>query len=65
MSVRPLSALAWIILALGTTEALHRGAAWNRTLSGLVGILVATAVVVVVERCALAEGDTDETGSDG
>jgi hypothetical protein len=52
VEVRPLSALASIVLALGTTEALHRGAAWNRTLSGLIGILVATAVVVLIDRHA-------------
>jgi hypothetical protein len=65
MDVRPLSALAWIILALGTTEALHRGAAWSRTVSGVIGILVATAVVVLVERRALAGRDAGKTDSDG
>ena len=65
MDVWPVSVLTWVVLALGTTETLHHGAAWNKTLSGLIGILVATLVAVFVERRALRDRVADRKAADG
>ena len=42
--------VVWLAVWLAVGEALYRGAGWDRTLSGLVGVAVASGVAGLVER---------------
>jgi hypothetical protein len=47
---------AWLVVWLAVGEALYRAAGWDRTLSGFIGIAVASAVAGVVERAVQRRG---------
>jgi hypothetical protein len=42
--------VVWLAVWLAVGEALYRGAGWDRTLSGFIGIAVASAVAGLSER---------------
>jgi hypothetical protein len=62
--VRPLSVVIWVVAWLAVGEALYRGAGWDRTLSGFVGILAASMLLALLARRADRHAAADKRPAD-